>query len=103
MPVLTKYSTLAAALVAGLICLGLACAAVHGANLPDDIGPNLALGETFKSSNEQDRAESRLFSFEPVLSRHVRLACEAGHDNKPRFDPAYCFTTEVEVYAQPRG
>lgn len=48
------------------------------------------------------KAESKVINFNPVLSRYVRLTYEDNYDVKNRFDAAYCFTTEVEVYAQPR-
>jgi hypothetical protein len=47
------------------------------------------------------KAEARLFEFAPVLARQVRLTYLENYAEKNRFDPAVCFTTEVEVYAQP--
>ncbi|MDR2675959.1 MAG: discoidin domain-containing protein [Opitutaceae bacterium] len=44
--------------------------------------------------------EARLFEFAPVLARQVRLTYLGNHPEKNRFDPAYCFTTEVEAYAR---
>lgn len=47
------------------------------------------------------RAEAHLFEFAPTLARHVRLAYLGNHSEKVgNYNPAFCFTTEVEVYAQ---
>ncbi|OAM88036.1 discoidin domain-containing protein [Termitidicoccus mucosus] len=61
-------------------------------------------GKNFTEVGRHDfsygKAEAHLFEFAPVLARQVRLTYLGNHAGKNRFDPAYCFTTEVEVYAQ---
>ncbi|MCL1888438.1 MAG: discoidin domain-containing protein [Kiritimatiellaeota bacterium] len=61
-------------------------------------------GRTFTEVGRHDfpfgKAEARLFEFAPVLARQVRLTYLGNHAENNRFDPAYCFTTEVEVYAK---
>ncbi|MDF9832016.1 hypothetical protein M2103_000220 [Ereboglobus sp. PH5-5] len=47
------------------------------------------------------KAEAHLFEFAPTLARHVRLSYLGNHSEKVgNYDPAFCFTTEVEAYAQ---
>ncbi|MDR0901863.1 MAG: discoidin domain-containing protein [Opitutaceae bacterium] len=61
-------------------------------------------GKNFTEVGRHDfpfaKPEARLFEFAPVLARHVRLTYLGNHTEKKGFDPAYCFTTEVEAYAQ---
>lgn len=47
------------------------------------------------------KAEVHLFKFAPTLARHIRLSYLGNHAGKSNYDPAYCFTVEVEAYAQP--
>jgi hypothetical protein len=62
-------------------------------------------GKNFTEVGRHDfpygKAEARLFEFAPMLARQVRLTYLGNHAEKNRFEPAYCFTTEVEVYAKP--
>lgn len=56
--------------------------------------------EVGRDSFTQGKAESRLISFKPILTRYVRLTYVENHTEKLKFNPAHCFTTEVEVYAR---
>ena len=62
-------------------------------------------GKTYTEVGRHDypfaRAEAHLFQFPPTLARQIRLTYLANHPEKNRYTPTYCFTTEVEAYAQP--
>lgn len=63
-------------------------------------------GKIFSNIGSHDfsagRAEGFWYKCDPILARYVRLSYEGNHPKRDQYSNAISFTTEVEVYAQPK-